>query len=125
MSRVSPQRALIALRTFPSVSAAARSIGCHHATLLRMTVGDSEIAEAYDECVNGLVAARQREEVDAAKRAAPEPPRVTVKAAESRKARFFAAVGADPKLAAGLLHARLNRVDDPCDICGRHTAEMR
>jgi len=106
---VSRERALIALRSFPSVAAAAKSIGCHTSTLLRLTVGDPEVMEAYDECVNGLVAARQREEVDAAKRAAPEPPRVTVRNAEKRKARIFAAAGGDPRIAAAALHARLNK----------------
>jgi hypothetical protein len=73
-----------------------------------MTVGDPDLAFAYDECVNGAVAARQREEADAAKRAAPEPPRVTARNAERRKARFFAAIERDPRMAASALHARLN-----------------
>jgi hypothetical protein len=106
---LSPQRALIALRSFPSVAAACRSIGCKPDRLLRMTLADPELATAYDECLHGLVAARQREEIEAAKRAAPPPPRITVRAAEKSKARFFAAIGRDPRLAAGALHARLNK----------------
>lgn len=73
-----------------------------------MTVYDSELAAAYEACVGGTVAARQREAADLERRARPAPPRVTERAAEKRKARFFAAVGMNPRLAAGILHKRLN-----------------
>jgi hypothetical protein len=106
--KVSPQRALIALRSFPSVAAAARSISCKPGTLLRMTVDNEELAHAYSECVDGSVAARQREALAAERRAKPEPPRLTVRAAEKREARFFAAVGRNPHIAAAALHRRLN-----------------
>jgi hypothetical protein len=108
MSKVSRERALIALRSFPSIRAAARSIGCTGSTLLRMTVSDTELAEAYEACVGGTIAARQREEVAQERRAREPPPRITERQVERRKARFFAATGRDPRVAAAALHSRLN-----------------
>jgi hypothetical protein len=172
-TRVSRQRALIALRSYPSVKAAARSIPTTPAALLRMTLGDPEVSRAYEECVSGVLRDRRDEEVAARKRAQP-PPLVTVRTAERRRARFFATVGKDPKLASAALHKRLNherrqekiadlkaalgcideiqghaqamkpipksvldlwdrwcghckahRLDDPCDVCHRHTLLVR
>lgn len=167
--KVSRARALIALRSYPNVASAARSIPTTPNTLLRMTLGDPEISKAYEECVHGILRDRHDEEVAAFKRANP-PPRVTVRIAEKRKKRFFAAIGKNPALAVGALHKRLNherrqekvaaleaaiesidqlqnhasemtpisknvldlwdrwcanckahRVDDPCEVCRRHT----
>lgn len=106
---VSRERALIALRSFPSVAAAARSIGTSSETLLRLTLGDDELSYAYEECVSGVVRQRQMEEHDAeARQKKAEAPRVTVRTAERRKARMFAAAGKNPQNAAAALHRRLN-----------------
>jgi len=106
----SRQRALIALRSFPSVAAAARSVGTTPQTLLRMAVVDDEVRAAYEECVHGVVLQRLEGERDAAKRQrAASAPRVSVRAAERRLARIFAVAGKNPSLARGALHKRLNR----------------
>lgn len=106
---VSRQRALIALKSHPSVKAAARSIPCDPSTLLRLTVGDPELATAYENCVSGVIHQRGEEERAAAKREREAAkPRVTERAAEKRKARFFAATGRNPRMAAAALHKRLN-----------------
>lgn len=106
---VSKQRALIALRSFPSVRAAAQSVRASPNTLLRMTLDDDELAKAYEECVYGIVRQRGEEERAAAKRARKaQIPRVSERAAERRKARIFAAVGRNPRIAAAALHKRLN-----------------
>lgn len=107
--RVSRQRALIALQSFESVSAAAKSLGVETVTLLRMTLKDQKLAEAYRDCVNGVVRKRESEKRKAEKREREaKKPRVTERTAERRKARFFAATGRDPRLAAASLHKRLN-----------------
>lgn len=108
---VSKQRALIALRSFPTLAAAARSVGVDPRILMRMAAADADVQAAYKFCLEGVVRAKQAEERREAERArkAAEPPVVTERVAERRKARFFAAVGADPKLAAAALHKRLNR----------------
>lgn len=109
MSTVSRQRALIALRSYPSVAAAARSINISKGVLLRMTLGDKELSQAYKECLEGVIRAQQREEHAAEHRERKaNKPRITERTAEKRKARLFAAMGADPRLAAGALHKRLN-----------------
>lgn len=107
---ISRQRILIALRSFPSVAAAARSIGTTPERLLRATVSDPEVTGAYEECLHGVVRQRSEGERDAEKRQRDaEEPRVTERTARARQARWFAATGRDPRLAAGALHARLNR----------------
>lgn len=173
--RPSRQRALIALRSFSSVAAAARSLRCDPSTLMRMTIGDEELTEAYENCVYGVIRQRGEEERAATKRQRDAAkPRVSERTAERRKARLFAAAGKDPRLAAAALHKRLNherrqekaaaieeaidavdemianrpvskpprlrlfeafdrwcahckadRVDDPCEVCNRHTLEVR
>lgn len=106
----SRERALIALRSFPSVAAAARSMGTNPMALLRLTLGDDELSVAYEECLSGVIRQRQLEEQAAENRQKKaEKPRVTVRTAERRKARFLAAIGEDPRKAAAILHARLNR----------------
>lgn len=172
MAKPSRQRALIALRSFPSVSAAARSVGTTPSTLMRMTLNDTELLEAYEECVYGVIRQR-RHEVQAAEKRAQEKPRVSERTAERRMARLFAATGRDPRIVAAALHKRLNRehrqekaanikatlaaldelmrgrpssppsqrvldtwdrwcancqahrVDDPCEMCNRHTLEVK
>jgi hypothetical protein len=87
---------------------------------MRLTLGDDELAEAYEECVYGVVRQRQEGERDAAKRAREAAkPRITERTAEKRKARLFAAIGKDPRIAAAALHKRLNyqkRQDRAADI---------
>lgn len=107
---ISKQRVLIALRSFESIAAAARSVRTGPYTLLRMALNDSEIGVAYKECIEGKIRRREAEKRAAEKREHDaKVPRITERAAEKRTARFFAAVGRDPKLAAGALHKRLNR----------------
>lgn len=107
--RPSKQRALIALRSFSSVAAAARSCKTSPPVLVRMTVGDDELTEAYENCVHGVIRQRGEEDRAAAKRQRDAAkPRVSERTAEKRKMRFFAAVGRDPRVAAAALHKRLN-----------------
>ncbi len=74
-----------------------------------MTVGDDEMTEAYENCIHGVIRARGEEERAAAKRQRDvEKPRISERTAELREARFFAAVGKDPRVAAAALHKRLN-----------------
>ncbi len=109
MPRPTKQRALIALRSFPSVAAAARSCSTSPPVLVRMTVGDDELTEAYENCVHGVIRQRGEEGRAAAKRQRDaEKPRITERTAEKRKARLFAAVGKDPRIAQAALHKRLN-----------------
>jgi len=166
------QRALIALRSFPSVKAAARSVGTRPETLLRMTLESDALAAAYEECLYGVVRQRAEGERDAKKREEENTAasRVTVRAEEKRMTRVIAGHGGDPRFAAAAVHQRLNRerkqeraadleaalnsiasilsgendvvvpparpddgadrwcancgdsrVDDPCEVCGRHT----
>lgn len=108
--RPSEQRALIALRSFVSVTAAARSLRTTANTLQRMALEDEEIRIAYQDCVSGVNWQRDevsRAEAKRAKKA--NTPRVTEQTAEKRAARLFFLSGRDPKLAAGALHSRLNR----------------
>lgn len=174
MRKLSQQRALIALKSFPTVKAAARSVGVSTSVLTRMAARDPKLAKAYDDCVSGAARKRQQEEEAAAKRRKEaEKGNVSVRIAEKRKMRFFAAVGKDPRVAAAALHKRLNheerqdkaaaleeaidavdamiareppkpitrkmvdvwdrwcrncneyRVDDPCEVCSRHTIEAK
>ena len=107
--RPSEQRALIALRSFVSVAAAARSIKTTVQTLQRMALYDEEIRIAYQDCVSGVNLQRAevtRAEARRAKEA--DVPKVTERTAEKRAARFFAASGKNPRLAAAALHKRLN-----------------
>lgn len=170
-TKPSRQRVLIALRSFATVAAASRSIGVSPSTILRMTVNDTELTKAYTECRDGIVASRARLSADAEKRKRDSEQRVlSVREVERRKARLFAAIGADPRIAAAAIHKRMNheirqskmadledalesveevqrtgkiskpikrsvvdvwdrwcgnckehRVDDPCEVCGRHT----
>ena len=169
--KVSRQRALIALKSHVSLKAAALSIPTTPEVLLRLTLDDPELTEAYKQCVDGTLRRRLKEEEALEKRAkASEVRPVSERTEEKRKMRFFAAVGRDPRVAAAALHARLNkqrkqdkaadleealdrlaelqsvgkvskpiskavldvidrwcgnckehRVDDPCEVCGRHT----
>ena len=106
----SRQRALIALRSFTSVAAAARSVGTNANTLLRMTVGDQELGRAYRECRDGVLRARQREEAAASGREKKvAESRITERAAERNQRRLFRLRGQDPAVAVAALHKRLNR----------------
>jgi hypothetical protein len=138
-----------------------------------MTRQSDKIAAAYEECLLGMVRQRAAGERAAAERAREtQISRVSERAVERREARFFAATGRDPCLAAAVLHKRLNRerrqekaadiedalesidaiiagkdiptppaivavcdrwcanckahrVDDPCEVCARHTLSER
>lgn len=106
----SKQRALIALRSYESVAAAARSIGTTRDTLLRMAFNEPEVGVAYKECVEGKIRRREQEKRAAQKRQQEkEKPRITERTAERRTARLMAAAGRDPRVAAAALHKRLNR----------------
>lgn len=107
---LSRQRALIALRSFPSVRAAARSVGVAPITLTRFARTDGELREALEQCIRGIVRARASAEKAEEKQARKaEFPRDPVRAAECRKAIVLASYGRDPMLANGMLHARMNR----------------
>lgn len=109
MPKPSKQRALIALRSFPSVTAAARSMRCGRDVLVRMTVGDEELTEAYENCLHGVIRQRGEEVRAAAKRQRDAAtPRITERTAELRKQRVFAAAGGNPGIARAALHKRLN-----------------
>ncbi len=104
---LSIQRVRIALSSFHTLRAAARSIGVKEETLTRFVAANPELSRAYQECVSGLARRRASEEKRITERAR-ERPRVTVRQAEKRKARFFAAIGRDPRIAAAALNKRLN-----------------
>lgn len=109
MPRPSRQRALIALRSYRTLKAAAKSAACDPSTLLRMTVGDEELTRAYEECVYGVLAQRKDAETEAAKRKKEEetPPNL-VKLETRRLQRGIAANGGNPRIARAVLHKRLN-----------------
>lgn len=164
----SRQRALIALRSFTTVKAAARSCGTTPSVLRRLALADDHILAAYRACLNGVSLAHIEEErLERVREANKVHPPVLV--AERRLARWFAASGRDPRVAAAALHKRMNheawqtkladvedaiealdtmaanrpmgpvsrgmidvfdrwcshcqadRVDDPCEVCTRHT----
>lgn len=109
-NKPSEQRVLIALRSFTSVAAAARSVGVSTDTLRRMALRDEEIRVAYQDCVSGVNLQRADVTRAEAKRAKEATiPKVTERTAENRMKRLFASTGRDPKLAAAALHRRLNR----------------
>jgi len=91
------------------VAAAARSIPTTPNTLLRLTLGDPELQTAYEQCVSGVLRDRRDQELAAKKQERKAAaPRVTERTAERRKARLFATIGKDPRIAAAALHKRLN-----------------
>jgi len=107
---LSKQRALMALRSFRTLAAAARSCSVYPSTLVRMAATDPEVSKAYQDCVGRKNAAISREQTDAVRREKKAEQRpISDSAAERNQRRLFFLSGKDPAVAVAALHGRLNR----------------
>ena len=102
MPRPSKQRVLIALRSFRSVAAAARSMRCNQEMLSRMISEDDDLADAKRKMdrvdVGALRVLHQR-----------NPGRHEVRASDEKKAKKRGyQIGRNPVSAVALMHKRIN-----------------
>ena len=170
MSKPSRQRALMALRSFRSIAAAARSCRTTARTLFRMTLDDEDVREAYEVCAYRAKGFREFKNARI-KSIVMGGTTTQISDDELKIANRFVDAGMDPSHAAGTLHKRINdnqrkerdeakrdavanidamaaepmpnaptaelhtsdrwctncmldRCDDPCEVCSRHTIEV-